>query len=382
MRIWYAALVVLCCLPAAGCRTNQHIAALQRDNRLKEDEIYRLRWQLEDCEEDLERCGKSQQPSGELAPFSPGGQTLFERLTAPSGSATPALSDLPVQVGEAISPNEFLKSRDVEKPPEGPVLPSLGPANDDVPAPSWPEPADIESDDEAPAWSPQPAPPEGPGTPQAGSPTDSPVGTAVAMTLPASESHLVAQLRIDASATGGRNFNSPGSHDGLLVVIELCDKDGRPVRAPAEVSLVLLDASQQGDAARVARWDFTEAEVAAAIRASEDGERGIPLKVVWPDSTPQNENLHLFVRYITADGRRLEDQAEVRIRLTESADSAGWRTAPQHQPPPPPRENRATTHPDPPAVGTRVASRPDEARRATEGPPTRLPRPQWSPNRP
>ncbi len=382
MRIWYAALVLLCCVLPAGCRTNQHIAALQHDNRLKEDEIYRLRWQLEDCQEDLDRHTQTQRSDTAPARAAPPGRTILDRLGAPATPVESAPSELSVEIGEPILPEDFQEPRDVQKPLDGPVLPFPEPA-DEVPSPSLPTVEEPESEDEAPRKS--PPPPKANDAPSKTARAPSAEG-GTAAPRSAKDSRQVAQLRIDASATGGYNHDGQPGDDGLEVVIQLLDEGGRPIRAPAEVNLVLLDPnpSLQGDAAHVARWDFTADEVAGAIRAAA-GDAGIPLKLVWRNKVPQNEHLHLFVRYTTADGRRLEDDLQLRIRLRGTGASSGWKTAPQENPPPPPEEeDRATTQPEPPNERTRLASRsqPAPAPPPDPAPQPRLNRPQWSPNRP
>ncbi len=416
MRIWYAALIVLCCIPAVGCRMNPRVAALQRDNRLKEDEIYRLRWQVEDYQEELARCREALEPGAEAASRPTPGASILQRLGTPAAAIDSGPSGFSVEVGESISADQFLESRDVTEPVEGPMLSVPATEEDEAPAPSWPELDEPAPADEAPRWSPPPSreedadppgdaprdeppaePPNAlPATVPADPPAAPPAEVAAVPALPARDSRRVSRMRIDAGATGGHRLDGGLGDDGLRVVVELFDEDDQPLRIPAEVSIVLLDPSPalQSDAARVARgdfceddalvarWDFTTEEVAGAIRASE-GARGIPLKVAWRDKAPQSEELHLFVRYTTADDRRLEDRVEVRIRLEGGAGSAGWQSAPQRRLQAPPEGDRGTTHPDPPAASTRLAGRPRAASDDAEPPSRpRLERPRWSPNRP
>ncbi len=424
MKIWYAALVVLCCTLAVGCRTSQHVAALQRDNRLKEDEIYRLRWQLEDSQENLDRREQARQ-GGTDGPFaSRSGETPLERLRSRTAPTRSASSELSVEVGETISPDEFLKSRDVETPDNGPslFLPEPPTTNDDnrpppaSPESNEPEPDELKPGDEAPRWSPRssqqapsdamrdtrrrispeeqedaapPLPPKrrdaAPLPPADAEGAAPPIPPKRANTAPIliEDGGRVAQLRIDPDATGGHNLDAQPGDDGLQVVFRPLDENGHLLRVPAAVSVVLLDPALEGEAARVARWDFTEDEVAAAIRASGSDERGIPLKVVWRDRAPRNEVLHLFVRYTTADGRKLEDQIEMRIRLTASPTSAGWKTTPRQNSPSPPEEDRSTSNPEPPSDYTRFASRSQSvARESAPVAQLRLKRPKWSPDRP
>ena len=59
MKTWQIVLVGLAAASIAGCQADPNIALLERDLRRQEDEIYRLRDQLEDCQAELQaarRC--------------------------------------------------------------------------------------------------------------------------------------------------------------------------------------------------------------------------------------------------------------------------------------------------------------------------------------
>ena len=59
MKTWQFVLVGLAALAIAGCQADPNIALLEQRNRRLEDEIYRLRDQLEDCQADMQaaqRC--------------------------------------------------------------------------------------------------------------------------------------------------------------------------------------------------------------------------------------------------------------------------------------------------------------------------------------
>ena len=62
MKTWQFAVVSLFLLALAGCRTDPEIAYLVKDNRLKEDEIYRLHDQLENCQADLQEAQRHARP--------------------------------------------------------------------------------------------------------------------------------------------------------------------------------------------------------------------------------------------------------------------------------------------------------------------------------
>jgi hypothetical protein len=62
----------------------------------------------------------------------------------------------------------------------------------------------------------------------------------------------------------------------------------------------------------VARWDFTAEEVARRCRQPPHAE-GIRLEMVWPGPPPVHDRLHLFVRYVTGDGRKLQTDRPIAV---------------------------------------------------------------------
>ncbi len=174
---------------------------------------------------------------------------------------------------------------------------------------------------------------------------------------PAGDSRQVASITLDRRLTGGISADDGEGDQGLLVVVEPRDAAGRSVDAPAEVSVVAYDPALQdedGHASLVARWDFTAAETAALFRRA-GSEQAIHLAGGWPADLPKHNQLHVFVRYLTADGRKLEADRPVEVALR------GDRTA---------RRNHAEA-----GAG---ADSPPVARREE---PSKPRRPEWSPER-
>ncbi|MEX2176790.1 MAG: hypothetical protein WD872_20655 [Pirellulaceae bacterium] len=96
------------------------------------------------------------------------------------------------------------------------------------------------------------------------------------------------------------------------------------------MSVVVLDPSKSGEAARIARWNFD----ASATRQKLDGgsaAKGIRLQMPWPATPPQSDRLHLFVRYVTADGRQLQTDREI---FLSPAGEASHRWTPRQSPTP------------------------------------------------
>ena len=124
----------------------------------------------------------------------------------------------------------------------------------------------------------------------------------------------ITKLFINPLFTGGIDRDNKPGDDGLSLLIEPRNEAGQFVPQEGNLSIVLLDPANSGDAARVARWNFDAAETKEAIAADGDA-RGIHLEMPWPSRAPENGQLKLFVRYETPDGRKVEAQRDVFIKL-------------------------------------------------------------------
>jgi hypothetical protein len=151
------------------------------------------------------------------------------------------------------------------------------------------------------------------------------------------------QLIINKRLTGGLDRDGQNGDEGLMVVVEPRDASGRLVKEPGAMSVVLMDPSQQGEATRVARWDFAAGEVSGLFRDTSSG-RGLQFELPWPKEPPKNRALRLFVRCTTADGKKITSEAPVEVRAAGdppriSSDGKDWsrsesaRRAPERRPP-------------------------------------------------
>ncbi|MFO0905300.1 MAG: hypothetical protein U0939_19995 [Pirellulales bacterium] len=146
----------------------------------------------------------------------------------------------------------------------------------------------------------------------------------------------VASVKLLAEPTGGVDLDDKPGDDGVTVAFQLRDERGRLVRLPGPVSVVVLDLAQKGPAARVARWDL-DAEQVARLLPDGPSEEGLVLHMAWPGDPPKREQLQLHIRYITPEGRKLEDHRDIAIRLpgqrvsdsrpgrSEVIQAGGWR---------------------------------------------------------
>jgi hypothetical protein len=373
MKAWQIALWGLACLSAAGCRSNPEITALQRENRYLEDRIYDLQDEADRAKEDLDKCRRAnpsqrsknapvstqiETSTGSGRPSRGGSPPLVAPGSSrPSGEADDGLPKIIVETPkESLPQNETpdILKRPLASPKSSPQSP--------------PKPKSGSSSSEAPKFSPGPDAPRGsnpppgaeplpepgrlnaPGGPSANPRTSQSVGPAVSAAdfhpppatghpppaqsvipvsgitlLPGTDSARVDRITLNRLAVGGWDADGRPGDDGIVLLVEPRDAEGRLIAAAGPISVVLLDRGLPGEAARVARWDLIAHQVAGHFRRMPAGD-GIYLELPWPGAPPVHSHLHLFVRFTTRDGRNLEANRELDIALANQS-RAETRTA-------------------------------------------------------
>jgi hypothetical protein len=377
MKSWQLAVVGLFCLVAAGCRTDPNIALLERELRLQEDEIYRLRGVVEEYQAALRSRGEDAGVRGRAKTVEPGGGAA---AGLPRVEGVPS----PAEGGRSL-PGGAYDGRQSEAPPSPYKDSSRTPPGGNQPDfPGGDQPVEGPSDPKLPL----PDPPDEGGMDQ-GAKVQPTSGTGPV--LPGDSRH-VSQLALDRLLTSGYDNDGRPGDDGIVVVIQPRDARGRAVAAPADVSVVLLDPAYQGEAGterslvRVARWDFTAAETAAHFRkAARDG--GMQLVLPWPANPPRHSQLYLFVRYTTSDGRNLQVEGPIEIALP---GQAGKRWVPAKPAASAPQASRPADLGQPAPTESHQLRPTPAVRRPTSLPPSpaaepagpKLKPPVWSPDRP
>jgi hypothetical protein len=285
-----------------GCRTapyvGAHIESLNAEYRQLEDYVYcledenaRLKQELDDLEQNYDRVRRGE------APLRP---SPYRRRTEPSASPSgtgpnlePPMIELP-GTPSSTPPNRSILNKPTDEP-SGSL--DLVPPAVELPAPLVPKETSA------------PQPPR--------KPADS----------------KITHITLNPTLTGGTDLDGRPGDDGLSVVIEPRNAASQYVPEAGVVSIVVLDPSQQGDAARIARWDFNLSTMREKLQSTGAAD-GIRLQMPWPANPPQTSPLHLFVRYETADGRRLQADRELFL-------AAGDQTAGRWTPRPPDRQRPA-----------------------------------------
>lgn len=332
MKAWQWTVVALACLAAAACRSDPNIPYLERDLRLQEDKIYQLKALREDDEATLDSCRREnatlrkrlaeaeESPSGSGGARPAGDSQAAPRWSGPAGKPGPEVKPPAVNLGEPSTevPDAF-KPRSKTKPSERLTTPdSESEAPRAKPAAEKPR-AEVPADEASlsgPALLPGTAneePAATPGTAPVFVPAKTGLSPSPNPAKPAADNKQVQKIVLNRMLTGGYNTSGKSGHDGVMVVIEPHNAQGEVLTAPGDLSIVVVDPALGGAVSRVARWDFTANEVAARFRKTIVA-NGIQLEMPWPADPPQHEDLHVFVRYTTADGRKLEADKPIKVK--------------------------------------------------------------------
>ena len=123
----------------------------------------------------------------------------------------------------------------------------------------------------------------------------------------------VAAIYVDPQVTRGANLDGIRGDEGLELLIQPQNAQGMVVTQPGRMTVSLIDPAAAPISQRLGMWEFSSDEIDLfAVESPGDG-RGYLLHLPWELNTPTNNRLVVFVRYITADGRRLETSHEMTI---------------------------------------------------------------------
>ena len=137
-------------------------------------------------------------------------------------------------------------------------------------------------------------------------------------------SHLagtVRRIELNKLLSGGLDADGKPGDEGVLVVVEPRDSEGRLVHATGQLSVMVRDALKTGRDAQLARWDFEAGELSHYWRKSMLAE-GYVFELPWPSKPPEGARLQLWARLVADDGEKYLTQLDVELDATASAASA------------------------------------------------------------
>ncbi|HUY93159.1 MAG TPA: hypothetical protein VMV10_30800 [Pirellulales bacterium] len=344
MNAWRFAGALLLGIAVSGCRTNISRDLLEQELRMQEDKIYELEGLVEEYQQQLDSCQRENQSLLKERP-APHAKSRRQRLDdeelrpptveLPGGDPPPYDGPPVISPPDPNVPDGQRRDEFEAPPPSNARLPNAisVPGESNTELPQFEKPVE----DEAPA--------------EDNSADDKTAGD-----------ETVTQISLNRKLTGGHNVDDKPGDEGLMVVIEPLDASGQLIEAPGDVSVVVLDPAQEGEAARVARWDFTVDEAAEHIKRTPLGD-GLHFDLRWPHGPPANRTLNVYVRFTTLEGKKLQLEKQIEVRLPGDSgtnDSApAWTKIDQPLPGPDIASPDAASPPR--AKATAIRPAPDDA---------------------
>ncbi len=331
--------MALAALVASGCRTPHGLEDLERELRYQEDMIYELQDYIGTYKSHLNDCRQEN-----------------ERLRREAGEGNGGRR----RSGDSLIP----EAEDIAPPEDGLVPPVI----------ELPELDSVEEES----------------TGDASGPSIDAAQNGIASHRNDARAEIPEDDRIAALALDESSTQASKSH-GVEILIEPQNAAGQIVPAAGEISVAVLDpAAATADEARVARWQFTAEQTGLLAHEARLGE-GLRLELVWPDGPPRHDDLRLFVRIITPDGRRLVADQDLHIAARQL--QAAVPQPAQHSAQESPTNWSASSRPRPPVsleanpsqpipAESKNAEPPTARQAAEQRPPDRaVRRPEWSPYR-
>lgn len=114
----------------------------------------------------------------------------------------------------------------------------------------------------------------------------------------------VVELGFHPSLSRAANFDDESDDDGLYLVLQPLNAQGQMIDVAADLAIVVLDPSRDGDLARIGRWDYSAQDVRSKMQPI-GSNQGVHLTLPWNGPDPGADRVVVFVRYTFPDGRQV-----------------------------------------------------------------------------
>lgn len=125
--------------------------------------------------------------------------------------------------------------------------------------------------------------------------------------------NLTSEIVISTRTTRGRNLDGLAGDEGLDLMIFTRNAAGRMATEPGELTVSLIDPTESAEFQQIGIWKFLPSETKLFLAQPNNDGMGILLHLPWDQSTPQNSNLDLHVRFKTPDGRSFQTSRSIHI---------------------------------------------------------------------
>lgn len=288
-----AALLAALSVGLTGCKSDLNQQLLERELRYQEDQIYQLQDELQ------EKCARLEQAAGETASLrrqlgvgEDAGPATPRRVrpgVKPAAPVPPAITIPPaIEIPGGLVPP---KLEGVPPMPDQPAVPA---ASSGLALP----PASASFDPQA-------------------RPLDAAVGATstrrLSLEQPLTGGSGATHLVVNAARSACIDSDADGRSEGLVVVFETRDADGRLVACGGDVVVSAFDAAAPDGAPPLGSWQVPGAEALRNFRRT-SRERGVQCTLPWPAAPPAGDHVRLAVRMTGPEGGVLEGDATIPAR--------------------------------------------------------------------
>lgn len=285
--------LALAALPLSGCRAPD-TSALEAENRMLEDQLYELQDHCQQLHDELESARRANRSEGAGARRS---RDSGEEVIPPGIEGAP---EFPRSTNETQLPGPSTSDEPYLRSPEEPEAPAFQSPGGATAPPSGLPPFEPESSE-------VPIPP-----PQASNEAE-----------PSADPDQVVSITLNRRLTGGHDTHGDRGDDGVMVVVEPRTADGRIVPVDGALTIGVQDPEQPADQGEIARWDFSPEESARFFRRTPMG-NGLHFDLPWPADPPEIDQVRLWVRMTTPEGKRLAAQRTVRCDRALPVEAANF----------------------------------------------------------
>lgn len=309
---WLSLIALFACVATLGCRNNNSDRAyLYQELREQEDEIYALEDMLDQYESKLASSRRANESLRREISGGAGGDDDPSRSSIPQTFQPPRIDFVPPS------------TPDTDAPPYVPTEPLPAPSTLPMEAPDFEMPGPDVLDPSEDANIRQSSYNE------LSAAEGGQSGATSLLNFRQKKEEAITDYKVDhitlnRQLTGGHNRDKLPGDEGVYIVVEPRNKAKQVIDVPGELTIVVMDPLKRGPEGRIARWDYTAEESANSFRQSMFG-RGMHLELPWPGEAPQADELNLYVRFVTDDGRRLIAEKAIRpdpLPSTEYAEGS------------------------------------------------------------
>lgn len=132
----------------------------------------------------------------------------------------------------------------------------------------------------------------------------------------------IENIILNADSVSGYDNNGLAGDDGVDINIELQFSHHDSIGSPGEFTISVIDPEQPADKQRLGLWKFGRHQTDSMVSGNQ-GRPAFSTKLPWQNGSAENENLLLFVRLKTDDGRTLEKSMQFNVATAESRNESG-----------------------------------------------------------